>query len=75
MVNSIEHLTGREAEVLRLAARGMSNRDIAAQLSIGTRTVKHHFMNVFDKMRVGSRTEAVLKALKHGWVSLNEEGD
>jgi len=72
-VNSVEHLTGREVEVLRLAARGMSNRDIAAQLGIGPRTVKHHLMSIFSKMSVGSRTEAVLKALKHGWVSL--EGD
>jgi DNA-binding NarL/FixJ family response regulator len=75
-LNSVDHLTGREAEVLRLAARGMSNRAIAAQLGIGPRTVKHHLMNIFNKMSVGSRTEAVLKALRHGWVSLagDEEG-
>jgi len=69
-LNSVDHLTGREVEVLKLAARGMSNRNIAAQLGIGPRTVKHHLMNIFDKMSVGSRTEAVLKALRHGWISL-----
>lgn len=72
-INSAEHLTRRELEVLKLAARGLGNRDIAAQLGIGTRTVKHHLMNIFDKMSVRSRTEAVSKALRHGWVS--SEGD
>lgn len=63
-VNSVEHLTHRELEVLKLAARGMSNRDIAAELDVGLRTVKGHLTTIFDKMSVKSRTEAVLKALK-----------
>ena len=72
-VNSVEHLTNRELEVLKLAAKGMSNRDIATELGVGLRTVKGHLTTIFDKMSVKSRTEAVLKALKQGWVRLNEE--
>jgi NarL family two-component system response regulator LiaR len=72
-VNSVEHLTNRELEVLKLAARGMSNRDIAAELGVGLRTVKGHLMTIFEKMGVRSRTEAVLKALRQGWVRLDEE--
>ena len=72
-VNSAEHLTNRELEVLKLAAKGLSNRDIAAELGVGLRTVKGHLMTIFDKMSVKSRTEAVLKALKQGWVRLDDE--
>ena len=72
-VNSAEHLTRRELEALKLAARGMSNRDIAAHLGVGERTVKGHLMSVFDKLGVGSRTEAVLEALKRGWVSVERD--
>ena len=68
-----EHLTRREAEVLRLAAKGMSNRDIGGYLGVTERTVKGHFWNIFSKMRVGSRTEAVLEALKRHWVNLEDE--
>ena len=68
-----EHLTRRESEVLKLAARGLTNRDIAARLGLTERTVKGHLMSVFDKMNVGSRTEAVLEALKRGWVSLEQD--
>lgn len=72
-VNSAEHLTGRELEVLKLTARGMTNHDIAAQLGIGIRTVRHHLTNIFSKMGVGSRTKAVFKALEHGWVSFEHD--
>jgi DNA-binding NarL/FixJ family response regulator len=68
-----EHLTRREAEVLKLAARGLNNRDIAARLGLAERTVKGHLMNIFDKLGVSSRTEAVREALKRGWVSLEDE--
>ena len=66
------HLTRREAEVLTLATK-MCNRDIADHLGISERTVKGHLTIIFDKMNVGSRTEAVLEALKHGWISLEDE--
>jgi NarL family two-component system response regulator LiaR len=73
-VQSVEHLTSREIEVLRLAARGMNNRDIALALGISVRTVKGHLVSIFAKMRVGSRTEAVLHALRQGWVTLDSSG-
>jgi len=72
-VNSVEHLTNRELEVLKLAARGMGNRDIAGYLGLAERTVKGHLMSIFNKLGVGSRTEAVHEALKRGWVSLEDE--
>jgi two-component system response regulator DegU len=72
-VNSVEHLTHRELEVLKLAVKGMNNHDIAAQSGVGIRTVKGHFTNIFAKMGVKSRTEAVLEALRHGWVSLEDK--
>ncbi len=73
VVTSAEHLTHRELDVLKLAARGMTNRDIAHELGLGVRTVKGHFEAIFGKMGVSSRTEAVLEALKQGWVSLDQE--
>ena len=72
-VDSVEHLTRREMEVLKLAAKGMNNRDIAGELGVGLRTVKGHFEVIFNKIGVSSRTEAVLEALKRGWVSLQDE--
>ncbi len=67
-VSSAEHLTRRELDVLKLAARGMSNAEIAGHLDIGSRTVKQHLMNVYGKMGVHSRTEAVSKALIRRWL-------
>ena len=67
-----DHLTRREAEVLTLAAK-MNNRDIAGRLGIAERTVKGHLTIIFQKLNVGSRTEAVLEALKQGWISLEDE--
>jgi len=58
-----EHLTAREAEVVRLVARGMSNKAIAHQLGISARTVEGHLNHVFDKLGVLSRTELVHVAL------------
>jgi DNA-binding NarL/FixJ family response regulator len=67
-----ENLTEREIEVLSLAARGMSNKEIAEALSVTVRTVKAHISNLFDKMDVASRTEAILKAVREGWLVLDE---
>lgn len=57
-------LTDRELEVLILAAKGMSNRDIADRLVLSKRTVQAHLSAIFTKMEVGSRTEAVVQAYK-----------
>lgn len=62
----------RELEVLKLAAKGMSNREIATQLVISERTVQTHFSNIFRKIQVGSRTEAVLHALREGSLTLED---
>jgi len=72
-VNSAEHLTRREQEVLRLAAKGMSNQEISDELGVSLHTIKGHFGIIFGKIGVKSRTEAVLMALKRGWVSLQDE--
>jgi NarL family two-component system response regulator LiaR len=67
-------LSEREMEVLHLASRGITNKDIAKELVVSVRTVQAHLGNIFNKLGVGSRTEAVLYALRRGWFSLEEEG-
>jgi NarL family two-component system response regulator LiaR len=70
--NALAPLTERELEVLKLAARGMSNHEIAHELSISVRTVQTHLANIFNKMSVGSRTEAVVCGLKRGWLTFED---
>jgi NarL family two-component system response regulator LiaR len=70
--NGLDQITERELEVLGLAAQGMSNRDIARELSISVRTVQTHLSNVFNKMGVGSRTEAVMYGLRKGLITLED---
>ena len=65
-------LSDREHEVLALAAKGWPNKDIAAALTVSVRTVEAHLSRVFGKLNVGSRTEAVLHGLQHGWFSLED---
>ncbi|NIV32184.1 MAG: DNA-binding response regulator, partial [Anaerolineae bacterium] len=65
-------LSDRELGVLRLAAKGMSNRDIARDLNLSERTIQAHLSTIFTKMEVGSRTEAVVQALREGWITLDE---
>ena len=67
-----EPLTDRELEVLRLAARGMANKEICATLGVSVRTVEAHLSHVFRKLGVGSRTEAVLHGLRRGWYTVDD---
>ncbi len=65
-------LSEREMQVLREAARGLPNKDIARRLNLSVRTVHTHLGNIFTKLGVGSRTEAVLLALRRGWIALED---
>ena len=67
-------LTEREHEVLALAATGMPNKNIATALGLSVRTVETHLSRVFHKLEVGSRTEAVLHGLRHGWFEVDDLG-
>jgi NarL family two-component system response regulator LiaR len=67
-----ESLTERELQVLKLASTGMTNKDISENLCLSIRTVQAHLSTIFGKMGVGSRTEAVVQALRHGWLSLED---
>jgi NarL family two-component system response regulator LiaR len=62
----------RELDVLRLAAKGLRNKDIAQRLSISESTVQTHFLNIFRKLDVASRTEAVVRALREGWLNIDD---
>jgi len=72
-VEKLELLSERELEVVRLGTEGLSNKQIASALSLGSRTVQTHWRNVFNKLGVYSRTEAILQCLRRGWLSLAEE--
>lgn len=67
-----ELLTDRERDVLRLAACGMSNAAIADRLSISLRTAQAHLTQIFNKLGVGSRTEAVITGLRRGILLLED---
>lgn len=66
--DQVEPLTPREIDVLRLVARGMTNREVGHQLGISHRTVQGHLASIYDKLDASSRTEAVTVALKRGWI-------
>ena len=66
-------LSERELQVIQQGAEGLSNKQIAEILSIGSRTVQTHWRNIFDKLGVYSRTEAIVYSLKKGWLKLEGE--
>jgi DNA-binding NarL/FixJ family response regulator len=68
----VEPLSEREMEILKLAAKGISNKDIAEKLFLSPRTVQVHLGNIFNKLGVASRTEAVLYGLRRGWLALED---
>lgn len=65
-----EELSEREERVLQLLAQGLSNREIAEAMFISDRTVQAHLTRIFAKMGVSSRLEAVLTAIRRGWLTL-----
>ena len=65
----VEPLTDRELDVLRLAAKGYTNKAIGIQLNISDRTVQGHLAHIFAKMQANSRTEAVMRGVSLGWIS------
>ena len=67
----VEPLSEREIEVLRLAGRGLTNKEIGGALGLSDRTVQGHLANVYGKLGVASRTEAVTTAVRRGWLVLD----
>lgn len=67
---SSERLTAREIEVLQLIGQGLSNHDMAQRLYLSEKTVKNHLTNIFRKINVADRTQAVLYAIRHKIVHL-----
>lgn len=70
--NTVDPLTEREVEVLRLVAQGRSNQEIASQLVISEATVRTHVSHVLGKLHLASRTQAALYALREGLASLDD---
>jgi DNA-binding NarL/FixJ family response regulator len=64
----VTDLTTRENAILQLVAQGLRSRDIAGQLSITHSTVKNHLSNIYRKLGIGSRTQLVLYAMRHGLI-------
>jgi DNA-binding NarL/FixJ family response regulator len=63
-------LTSREIEILDCIARGLSNKEIASELSISGQTVKNHITSILSKLQVNDRTMAVIYAIKKGWIKM-----
>ncbi|GAH67007.1 unnamed protein product, partial [marine sediment metagenome] len=68
-------LSRRELEVLKLSMEGLSNKEVAKELSLGIRTVQTHWRNIFNKLGVSSRTEAIISGLNKGWITLEQSRD
>lgn len=66
-------LSEREVQVLELAARGATNKLIAKELFLSIRTIEAHMRNIFEKLGVSSRTEAVTEAIRHQWIQLSDK--
>jgi two-component system, NarL family, response regulator LiaR len=69
---AVEDLTPREIEILRHLAMGRSNKEIANELAVSGETVKSHVSNLYAKLGVENRTQAIVKALKRGLIALEE---
>lgn len=74
-VDSEEHyipLSPREMQILEAVTKGMSNKEIANELAISQQTVKNHMTSILRKLNVEDRTQAAIKAVRHGWVRLED---
>lgn len=71
----IHILSRRECEVLQLLAEGLNNESIAQKLGISKSTCKNHINNIFKKMKVNTRTLAVVTAIKNGWVEWDTDSN
>jgi NarL family two-component system response regulator LiaR len=71
-VRTVERLSDRELDIVKLVAKGLSNKDIANELHLSRRTIEGNLRSIFNKLGVGSRTEAVIQAMGRGWFSLEE---
>lgn len=71
-LDTCDRVTAKELEIIKLAATGMSNKDIAIKLGLSLRTVKGHLADIFLKLNVASRTEAVIISLEKGILSLDD---
>jgi DNA-binding NarL/FixJ family response regulator len=66
-------LSPREIEILGFVAQGLSNKEIAGMLGISDQTVKNNITSILRKLQVNDRTQAVIYALRHGWIDLGSE--
>ena len=66
-------LTNRETQILKYIANGNSNKQIAGQLQISEQTIKNHISSILRKMNANDRAHAVVLAMRHGWIAVNEE--
>src|ERR1019366_5622473 len=66
-------LSPSELRILTLVARGLRTREIADQMGVSGRTVETHLTNIFNKLGVASRTEAIVRAAARGWLTLDDE--
>ena len=69
-ISPVEKLTAREMDVLQLIAQGLSDKDIAQQLSVSKATVRYHVTNILTKLHLDNRTQAALYAIRKGHVSI-----
>ncbi len=68
-------LTSREMQVLEAAAQGQANKEIGQAFGISDQTVKNHMTSILRKLAVNDRTQAVMHAFRHGWLTLDAGGD
>lgn len=73
--NALMPLTGRELEILRKVSDGMTNAEIGYALGISAQTVKNHVTSILRKLAVNDRTQAVVTALRRGWLTIDAEGE